>query len=301
MLHDYPKSGVAVFALHWAKGIAGHFWLSATDHLRAGTIGRHSAVDLLLDDDQELSLRHLLVLVKQRRQGLWIRFADLATPCGFQAEVGGLLRSVEANGTVVLRAATYSLFAFPTGTPPPWNRDATDPWSTLPQRVLLSDPREPRPSRPRPDPRPGDTSLAFFEGPLEPGPEPLLQDGEEVEGYLVLTTGTRERLAVGARALERGIILGRYARCSGDTAEVSDDVSRVHAVFLWFDGEVHIADLGSTNGTWRGADEIKCVVVDAGQEYRLGRLNVRWETNALIGVADAEHSSLRFVASASGC
>ena len=278
LLHDYPKPGIAVFGLHWSAGIAGHFWLAATERLRAGTIGRHSAVDLFLRDDDELSLRHLLVLVKARQDGLRVRFADLATPGGFQAEEGGVLRGVDANGTVILRAATYSLFAFPTGVPVPWNVDVADPWSTLPARVLLTEPREQLLTRARPlELRPGDTSLAFCEGPFEPGPAPLLRVGEELEGHLILGSGTHERLAVGGRALERGIVVGRYARCSGDTAEMSDDVSRVHAVLLRFDGEDHLIDTGSTNGTWLGSEEIKCCVVEPGREYRLGRMHARWE------------------------
>jgi hypothetical protein len=105
---EYSRPGVAVFALHHHNGIAGHLWLEATDRLRAGTIGRHSNVDLFLPDDEELSLRHLLVLVRQVGNSLRLRIADLATPAGFQAEEGGVLRAVDANGVLVLRAASYS-------------------------------------------------------------------------------------------------------------------------------------------------------------------------------------------------
>ena len=73
VLREYPKPGIAVFALHNQQGIAGHLWLEATEQLRAGTIGRHSAVDLFLSDDEALSLRHLLVLVRRNAGALRLR------------------------------------------------------------------------------------------------------------------------------------------------------------------------------------------------------------------------------------
>jgi hypothetical protein len=271
---------VAVFALHRREGIAGHFWLAATGQLRAGLVGRHGAVDLFLEDDAELSLRHLLVLVKRKVSGsLVLRIADLVTPTGFQAEEGGLLRAVEANGTLVLRAASYSLFFVPTGGPLPWDPDAASPWSTLPPRVPITEARPSRAHRlQRREHRDERTEVRFREGPFGPGPEALLQPGERVEGQLIITHGAcEERLAVGARALERGVILGRYSRCAGNTAAVSDDVSRVHAVLLQCDGELHLIDAGSTNGTYRGDQELKCEPVQPGCRYRLNRMPVRWE------------------------
>ncbi|HVE83182.1 MAG TPA: FHA domain-containing protein [Myxococcales bacterium] len=280
IVREHARPGVAVFALHWRAGIAGHLWLSATEQLRAGIIGRHSSVDLFLGDDHELSLRHLLVVVKRAGSGgLCIRVSDLVTPIGFQAEEGGLLRAVEASGTLVLRAAGYSLFFFPTGGPLPWNPGAADPWSTLPPRRLVADERLPRALRTqRWEHRSEDTSVRFREGPKGPGPEVVLRPDERVEGHLFISNGGREeRLAIGARALERGVILGRYSRCTGDTTEVSDDVSRVHAVLLRCDGELHLIDAGSTNGTFRDDHEVKCERVEPGCRYRLGRMRVRWE------------------------
>ncbi|HYV47566.1 MAG TPA: FHA domain-containing protein [Myxococcaceae bacterium] len=280
IVRDQARLGVAVFALHRQAGIAGHFWLAATDDLRAGLIGRHGSVDLFLEDDDELSLRHLLVLVRRTpAQDLRIRIADLATPMGFQAEEGGLLRAVEANGTLVLRAASYSLFFFPTGGRCPWNPDAADPWSTLPPRVLAAEARPPRalPVRRR-ERRSENTDVRFREGPTGSGPEALLQRGERVEGHLSIIHGASEEcLAVGARALERGVILGRYSRCTGDTTEMSLEVSRVHAILLRCDGELHLIDAGSTNGTFQGDQEVKCAWVQPGCRYRLGRMRVQWE------------------------
>jgi hypothetical protein len=279
-LRGLTRSGVAVFALQPRIGITGHLWLAATEQLRTGTIGRHGSVDLFLDGDQELSLRHLLVLVKRSASGeLCLGVADLATPAGFQAEEGGLLHAVEANSALVLRAASYSLFFFPTGGPLPWDPGAADPWSTLPRRVRVTGARLPNALRVRRERRSRDTYVRCRGGPSEPGPEPLLQPHERVEGHVVITKGASEEcLAAGARALERGIILGRYARCAGGTTEISQDVSRVHAVLLRFEGEVHLIDAGSKNGTFKGDQRVKCAPVEVGCPYRLGkRTHVRWE------------------------
>lgn len=278
VVSEYPRPGVAVFALHHDTGLAGHLWLEATDKLRAGTIGRHSKVDLFLPDDEELSLRQLMVLVRQDAGALRLRIADLATPAGFQAEEGGVLRAVEANGVLVLRAASYSFFAIPTGGQPPWDRHADDPWRTLPRRVLVAEPRAPRsPPVRRPSARVGETSVSFVNGPEEPGPEPAMVPGEVVEGHLVITNGgIEQRLSVGARALERGIILGRYSRCSGDTSVMTDLVSRVHAIVIFVDGRIHIIDAGSTNGIVVGEADVKCAPIEPRATYSLGAMRVKW-------------------------
>ena len=280
ILREFPQPGVAFFALHPVHGIVGRLWLSATDQVRAGTIGRHSEVDLHLPHDEELSLRHLLVLVRASPRSERIQVLDLATPGGFQAEQGGVLRAVDANGTLILRAASYSLFFFPTGTPPPWDPDAQDPWLSLPARVVVADERvaaEPRRSRVGRR-SPNETSVSVREGPSEPGPAPVREPGEEIEGLLILSTGgAQARLSVGGRALERGVILGRYSRCAGDTAVMSDQVSRVHAMLVRIEGTLHIVDTGSTNGTITGNRAVKCEPIGAGQAYALGRMIVRWE------------------------
>jgi len=281
ILRGYSKPGVAVFALHHGKGLAGHLWLEATGQLRAGAIGRHGQVDLYLADDDELSLRHLLVLVRRSAGALQVRVVDLATPSGFQAEEGGVLRAVTANGTLVLRAASYSLFVLPTGEPPPWDLDAADPWLTLPQRAVVAEARVPR-SPPPIRQRQRETSVSLVAGPVEPGPGLALETGEAVEGTLVIASdGAEQALDVGATALARGIILGRYARCASDASVATDGVSRVHAVLIAIDEQVHLIDAGSTNGiSCRGADgeaEVKCAPVAAGCEYSLGGMTVRWE------------------------
>lgn len=191
-----------------------------------------------------------------------------------------MLRGVDANGTLVLRVAGYSLFIFPTGVPAPWDPTCADPWQSLPPRTLVADERvAARPRQRRSSRRSGETNIEFRDGPSEPGPRPLLAPGERLEGHLVLTNGgTQDAFPVGRRALELGIILGRYSRCAGDTLVMSDDVSRVHAMLVTVNGSLHIVDAGSTNGTRSPThDTVKCEPVVGGATYRLGRLGARWE------------------------
>jgi len=111
-----------------------------------------------------------------------------------------------------------------------------------------------------------------------PGPDRLLEPGELVQGHLVITTaGGEQKLAISERALQRGIIIGRYTRCAGDTSLMPDNVSRVHAVAIAVDGEVHIVDAGSTNGVLIGREEVKCASIETGATCSLGGTLVRWE------------------------
>lgn len=279
IVREYRRPGVAVFAIHRVEGMAGHLWLEASEALRAGVIGRHSCVDLFLEGDEGLSLRHLLVLVRQVAGSLWLRVVDLATPAGFQAEEGGVLRAVEANGVLVLAAASFSFFVVPTGGGAVWDRDAEDPWSTLPRRVCEASPREVPPRAPRRKVHAGEgTSVSFLEGLEEPGPLPALLPGERVEGHLWLADGHGEvLLPVGARPLERGLILGRYSRCNGATATMTNEVSRVHAVVMAIDGQLHLMDAGSTNGIFLDDEQVKCAPITPGATYSLATLDVRWE------------------------
>ncbi len=282
IVRGYSREGIAVFALHAEKGIAGHLWLELSDELRAGTIGRHSGVDLFLRDEESLSLRHLAVLA--RRDGpnrFRVRVLDLATPLGFNTEMGTPLRMLEADGTVVFHAAGYSFFLLPTGRFLPWNVHSADPWFSLPRRTmheLASVPASAALRRARPD---GNTRVTTGLGPLELGTEALLVPGEPEAGQLTLVNDSIERVfSIGAHALTRGVILGRYERCVGAGAGAGDRVSRVHAVVCAIDNVTYFVDTGSTNGTYIGDLEVKCARVVPGVTFSLGSMQVVWRPAA---------------------
>jgi hypothetical protein len=279
ILREYPRPGVALFALHGTHGLAGHLWLEAGDTLRAATLGRHGCVDLYLPDEPALSLRHLMVLVRRRHERTQLKVLDLVTPTGFQAECDGVLRGLEADGLVVFSAAGYSFIAVPTGSGTPWDVNAPDPWATLPPRVVAASKREARwlrrQSRP---PHDGATFVGALEGPVEALPEQILEAGEAVAGRLTLEDDERhEDLRVGVAAIARGVVLGRYQRCTGATMLGDGKVSRVHAVLIEVDGKVHLIDAGSTNGTFAGERAVRCEPVVEAQTYLLGSTRMTWQ------------------------
>src|SRR5690606_13249358 len=71
---------------------------------------------------------------------------------------------------------------------------------------------------------------------LEPPPmpeEPLVSRGETVAGWLrVRVDGNEVGFQVGRRALRRGLLLGRYDRCTGHALLKREQFSRVHALVI---------------------------------------------------------------------
>jgi len=218
-------------------------------------------VDLYLPDDESVSLRHLLVLVNREEvSNFRVRVLDLATPTGFHAESGSSLRMLEGDGPLVFHAASYAFFVFPTGVPPPWDATAPSPWLSLPQRAHVATPRDPM--RPRPRRADGATSVTFGHELLATHHEKLVQGHEVPVGVLrIATDGRTTSFPVGARALERGVIIGRYERCVGEGLASDDNVSRVHAVLLSHRGQTFIVDAGSTNGITSREHDVKCEAV----------------------------------------
>lgn len=275
VLREFPRKGVCVFAVHPQHGLAGQLWLEASAGVRAGSVGRHAEVELHLPFDEALSLRQLLVLVTRGDGGTRIQVVDLATPGGFQAETGGVLRAVTADGPCVLAVASYSLFLLPTGAPTPWEPQAADPFLTLPPRRLVTR------TRPRPEPRrlgEGQALVTECRGPVMVRADRLREPGEPVVACLTLGAGAlAHRLELGASALERGVLLGRYERCAGDPSALEFDVSRVHALVLSVDGEPWLFDAGSTNGVFAGEAQVRAVPLDEVTAYRLASLPLGWQ------------------------
>lgn len=280
ILREHIRPGVAVFALHPERGLAGQLWLEATQHLRAASIGRHGRVDLYLASEEALSLRHFLVLVRRVEAGTRIQVLDLVTPHGFQAEGHDVLRALESRGPVVFSAAGYTFIAVPTGAGTPWDANAWDAWSTLSGRDVETTRRAVHRLRRATSTggAAGGTFVSIGEGPIVAEPDQLLQPGESVAGQLRFLDGRkRRRLSVGATALRRGVVVGRYERCAGRNVVRTMEVSRVHAVLLEADGVVHLVDAGSTNGVTLDGRTVSCEPVLPGRRYQLGPLGLRWE------------------------
>jgi hypothetical protein len=240
------RPGLFIFAAHERLGHLGRLWLQATETPRAGTIGRHDFVDLPLPADDALSLRHLLFVV--RRDGLDVRFSalDLGTPGGLLLESGTQARLVEGTSALFLRASGYTFFCLPTGIGPWWDRNADDPWASMPPRRH----RRVEPVEPAPDARrAGMVELAWHQSSL--------------------------RVIVSQRMLTRGVLVGRGERCEVHAPVQS--LSRVHVVLLDVQGELFLFDSGSTNGTWAEGEQLSALALESGGSLKLGEeVTLKW-------------------------
>ena len=149
--------------------------------------------------------------------------------------------------------------------------------------VDLPDPAEiaaPEPAAPK-DPN-RITLVRTQPGPARAKVSLLAEDDREVGQLAVTSGGKSQKIAIGERAAESGILLGRYERCDthGATVVAHHGISRVHVLVLSIDGELYAIDTGSTNGTTRaGSDaEIRIVRLDDGLELVLGDdlATVKW-------------------------
>lgn len=277
-LGRYRERGVASFVVG-PRGLAGHSWSAITDQFRTVCVGRHSECSFSLPEHEAVSLRHLLLVVGRRNDPWAARAIDLSTGRGFSDEAGRAHRGVAFERVAVLGVPGHWLFCFETGVPLPWDPRAPSPWLTLVPRLYqpAADDQRRRVQRPRADEVSRVTSLS---GPVSFTSRELVAPGETPLGALVVRGPTGvTRLPLGARALERGVLVGRDLRCSALGFRLPNDVSRVHALVLALDGEVFIADTGSTNGVWDGGDEVRIAPMGSGRAFHLGRnVAVQWTT-----------------------
>ena len=289
----------------------------------AAIVGRHGHCDLYLEGDPALSLRHMALVVSPLAAGdrgpqVSFRCLDLRTRTAFLDEHGRRLESVTAEGPTFLAAGSHALFIVVSGEDPVWPESASDAWKCIPERVYM-DERDAEPDRWRrrrklvkgaaEEPTDGGAQLAEGTGVVDvsepagkqgadpnritlvrtqPGPARakvslLAEDDREVGQLSVTSGGKSQKIAIGERAAEGGILLGRYERCDthGATVVAHHGISRVHVLVLKIDNDVYAIDTGSTNGTTRtGSDaEIRIVRLEDGLELVLGDdlATVKWK------------------------
>jgi hypothetical protein len=272
-LEAQPKPGVMVFVLG-PSGVQGSLWLSATDALRSGTVGRHSRADLYLDGDGHLSLRHCLVLVRRLGDGVRIHVLDLSSTAGLRTEDGQRVRAVDADGHCFLQLPGCVLAFFPTGAALPWDKRSATAFATLAPRVQSTRSAPPPPrwdlASKAAQALQTPTSLVSREGPI--GMSAGLRHLEEASvGSLVLRSDSgMQRVFVGPAPLDRGVVIGRDGRCEGNEVLADGRTSRVHALLVRRDDRVYLVDAGSTNGVWHEGKEVRCLRLDGKTEVALG-------------------------------
>ncbi len=144
---EFGQPGVAVFAFDRQGERVGAMCLaSRSGEVRAGVIGRHSEVDLLLDHDPTLSLRHLVCVVEPPatladafRGDVRFRVLDLRSGAPPRGEDGRPLASLTAEGPIFLRCCDFVLAALVTGDELAWPDDAMEAWECLPEQVLVEE------------------------------------------------------------------------------------------------------------------------------------------------------------------
>ena len=249
---EETRPGLFVFAAGRDAGPVGRLWLAATDAPRAGTLGRHEAVDLPIAPEAALSLRHVLFVVRLVAGRVRFTAIDLETPSGLHTRHGAE-HLVEAERPALLRTAGLTFFCVPTGA------NTALPVDALEALRVLEDP-----------PRPKRTSLI----------DQFLRRDESV-GVLTLQLGDRVLpLTVDVPMLERGVLIGRQPRCEVIIPETH--VSRVHAVVLNVDGAPHLIDTGSSNGTWHHAGQrVRCWKLTDGDVFFVGNAaTVEWRARS---------------------
>ncbi len=274
------REGVQLFAID-ARGVQGELWLETGHALRAVSIGRHTHAELRLPDDRGLSLRHLTMLVRRTEERLTLRVIDLHTTSGLRDETGRRLASITADGPVFAAAGRFRFFLFPTAAGMRWPSSPADAWLALPPRVFLD--AEPGGEHPagiaaKTDPgiRDPETTIVPHAAPLDTDFRSWLAPGESPLGHLLIEhRRSVTRAAVGPGAAARGVLLGRYARC--DVPGTDETMSRVHALVVREGGSLHVIDVGSTNGTSRNGEKVRCAPLTAETTFVLGNTHVDWE------------------------
>lgn len=237
--------------LYWST--SGRF--GACD-LRAGdegflVVGRHTNCDIVLDGDERVSLRHLLlrsVLLDDGCPSLSV--LDLSTPLGFALTTGESQRNVSAVGPIVLTIGSYTLVALPNDSLPhslPVPRSIEG--SAHPYRAA---------SPPQAAERGGARGTLVTLMPrlldvvLDPLPEHGLGSQTNASWDMIARSARGQAMVTLTRdALARGVLIGRGPKCIQPGrlhAVFGARTSRVHALLLETARGLLVFDTASTNG-----------------------------------------------------
>jgi hypothetical protein len=285
-LEHHRHLGVLILAFDESKTAIGQAWLKASlDKTRAAIIGRHSMCSLAMPQDyQEISLRHLAVLIRAiDHEQVRIRVFDLNTSTGFRDEDNRVLQAVVSEGPTFLRLGRTLLMVLVTDEASPIPDDAEAAYSMIPPRVFVEERRgtagvkDRRPSTPGRI-APGATLIRSKPGPLVAAGDLVQSDEMALGSLLVRTGGSAVRRPVGASSLDRGILIGRYARCDvGATFDEDSRLSRVHFLITREGNDVIGIDTASTNGSFKDKKSILLERLSEGEIFDLaGEIDIAW-------------------------
>jgi hypothetical protein len=280
----HAASGYLVQSVFANQRLGPHAHLSADPGAERSTlvVGRHTACSLCLDQDKTVALRHLVVRVGR---GTWgrpcVKVIDLSTGQGFDVEGAGRCDSVVCDGPLFVRVGSYSLFFCPTSeNQEPWSMWPQATWGGLPPTVL-EDRRHSRGSAGAFSPRSGMTSVILLPAAHVLGEEVWLKpQPAEVVGTLSLYDGANAiEKPVGADELDRGVLVGRYARCElkPQLSPAREKVSRVHLLLIREGDKVVAVDTASSNGSRCDGQRFAAVALPETATVSLGDAqDMRW-------------------------
>lgn len=246
-----PRLGTPGYTLIWTNGHDEGFYSLSAGTAQYAIIGRHLASDVVLKQDQTLSLRHMLAkAIVLEDKSVALRLLDLKAAVPFVLEDGEPRRSVVVHGPVLFRLGDYVLGAVPHD-PAEHTAHGVGPYRKPDIPRIVESKRVPTCAGRKPGRQtlitilPAAPSLheaAASSSPDEPG-------GQKVTLSRGYDTAT---VTLSDSALESGVLVGRAPRCveGGLHSLLNLSVSRVHLLLLR-DGARDVAfDLCSTQGTF---------------------------------------------------
>tara|TARA_R110002073_G_scaffold336544_1_gene535012 strand:+ start:2604 stop:3623 length:1020 start_codon:yes stop_codon:yes gene_type:complete len=248
--------------------------------------GRHEQARLH-HSSMDVSLRHVAIAVapSSTAEAPLIRMWDLATERPFKTEDGMVSKAVTADGPVFASVGAVHLAVIPLGVLPeklPMGTRAL--WKALPARDVLSRVAGGSAVRPVPEPQerhPGRitrvTRIPSAAAPQDCAPGMAIAE-------LCLTSDEASRTyRISLEALERGILIGRYARCLSIAGEL-ESLSRVHLLISKIGRDVVAIDTASTFGSTRSMERAFETAVLAEHDKMLlaNALLVEWRYDRLV-------------------
>lgn len=290
-------ANVPATRLFWARGgrITGFVDLPHAIGARV-VLGRHPACDGVFSGDEQISLRHLLVLPWRDGDRYGVRLVDLRARLPMFFDDGRPHRSLRTHGPFTVRVGSFLLGAFSLDAPlpqtapltvvengPPEVSDAARAGVAARTRIAGGD------VGPYRRPITLIESLAAPRTLVEMSELRAMAAATQVTSVLVAENerGARSELRLSNADLSCGVLLGRADRCNDvglrAVFEVEPvEVSRIHGVLICDDGEVVLYDCGSTNGTYVGKERTRSVLMRPGVRAALSRNGVTVELHPLV-------------------
>jgi hypothetical protein len=250
--------------------------------------GRHDQSDLRLTHDASVALRHVAFAVA--RQGIdeiRIRVVDLQTGSGLRTEEGNVFEALIAEGPLFISVGEYQLFLLPTGALSRilWGTSAEDTWSAFPERVYLDRRIAPLGGSglyPLVSHGPDRHTITRIVAPPEPLSKRRLPGdlGERIGRLEVAVGQQKSGFTIHARDVKRGILIGRYERCS--LGVPNESLSRVHALIIEHGGKIWVVDTASTYGIFLDGERVRQIPLSPKNRIELAAsISLTWAESSL--------------------